>query len=63
MWTLVYIIISASSVEAIDIGKYDTMNDCFQEREILVKLASIASEDKERLPPGLQAVCVRGYHD
>ena len=54
MWGLVYITLTATSVESVRIADYDDMYTCFNAREVLIKSVSTT----EYFPKGQQAVCI-----
>lgn len=55
MWSLVYIFFIAGTPQVQFMGNYETMFNCFEDREIL-------SQDvggiEGHFPPGSQAVCI-----
>ena len=53
MWMLVLIMIDQNVPEAYDLGTFDSMNDCFDERQITWEYK--LPEDKNKL----QLICVR----
>ena len=54
-WTLVFIMIVNGEPEVQNIGTYQSMNDCFHERE---KLASKLDGMNGHFPVNYQAVCI-----
>ena len=54
MWVLVYITLTATSVEAVRIADYKDIYTCFNAREVLMSSVSTT----EHFPKGQQAVCI-----
>ena len=59
MWTLVFLIFqSTGELEATAVENYQTIYECFADRE---QLATTAGGDNGYFPPGMQGICV--YRD
>ena len=56
MWTLVFIIIAEVEVEAYNVGTYDTMYECFANRE---QLAITAGGKRGHYPTNMQGICIK----
>ena len=55
MWTLVFIVLIGTKVDANIVGNYESMYDCFDNRE---QLAVTAGGKNGYFPESMQAVCV-----
>lgn len=55
MWTLVFVALIGSNVEAATIGTYTTMYECFEERE---NLSNTIGKGQGYFKPSTQAVCI-----
>lgn len=56
MWTLVFIVLMENEVVATNIGTYDTMYECFANRE---DLAVTAGGNKGYYPLNMQGICIQ----
>lgn len=57
MWTLVFIVLMENEVVATNIGTYNTMYECFADRE---QLAVTAGGDYSgHYPLGMQGICIQ----
>jgi hypothetical protein len=56
MWTLVFIILMENEVVATNVGTYNTMYECFANRE---QLAITAGGEKGYYPLDMQGICIQ----
>lgn len=59
-WVLVLIVIANGEVHTDYIGHYESMTDCFVERELL---AFDAGGEEGYFPPGIQGICINTPKD
>jgi hypothetical protein len=55
MWTLVFLVFVEGVLQATAVATYETMYDCFMDREQLVVTAGGIDG---RFPPNMQSICI-----
>lgn len=56
IWSLVFIMITESTIDAVEVNRFQSIFDCFYARESLLNKSGSLNGN---FPPGQQAICIK----